>query len=401
MYSYRDVLTFVEEEDIQFIRLAFFDIYGKQKNISIMPNELDRAFHEGISFDASAIAGFGDEMKSDLFLHPEPSTLAILPWRPSHGRVVRMFCDIRHPDGTPFAADSRQILKNAMDYAKKKGLSVSFGPEIEFYLFLTGEDGQPTNRPLDQAGYMDISPEDKGENIRREICFNLIDIGITPEASHHEEGPGQNEIAFKYSNALEAADNTAIFKWVVKTIASQNGLHASFSPKPIEDQPGTGLHINISVLSENGSDYSESFMAGILNHMKEMTVFMNSCEESYQRLGHCKAPGYIAWSTENRSQLIRIPAVRNGQKRMELRSPDASANTYIAFALLIYAGIDGIDRKLTPPPACNTNLYTAGSELTDTLESLPSSLALASLEARNSEFIKNILPAEYISSYCK
>lgn len=401
MYSYREVLTFVHEEDVQFIRLVFFDVYGKQKNISIMPTELERAFTEGISFDASAIAGFGDEVKCDLFLHPDPSTLSVLPWRPSNGRVVRMYCDIRHPDGTPFNADSRLLLKNAVKYAKKKGLHISFGPEMEFYLFETDENGKATKIPLDDAGYMDISPEDKGENIRREICFNLIDIGIDPEASHHEEGPGQNEIDFKYSDAITAADNTAFFRWIVKTIASRNGLCAEFSPKPLVEEPGNGMHINMSVLSENGKDYTDNFLSGILEHIKEITVFLNPTDESYLRLGEKKAPKYITWSAENRSQLIRIPAVKKGTKRIELRSPDPSVNPYLAFALLIYAGIDGIDRQLTPPPACNLNLFTASTDITDDLDSLPHNLTLAAVEASSSEFVKNILPEEYITAYCR
>ncbi len=401
MYSYKEVLTFVAEEDVQFIRLTFFDVFGKQKNISILPNELERAFNEGISFDASAIAGFGDEVECDLFLHPDPSTLTILPWRPSHGRVVRMYCDIRHPDGSQFHLDSRFILKNAMIAAKRKGLSISFGPEMEFYLFETDDNGHPTKTPLDYAGYMDISPEDKGENIRREICLMLLDIGIIPETSHHEEGPGQNEIDFRYSDALVAADNTSIFKWVVKTISARNGIHAEFSPKPLCNEAGNGMHINMSVLSQDGVDYSNLFIAGILNHIEEITLFLNPTEESYQRLGGRKAPKYITWSPENRSQLIRIPATKNKKKRIELRSPDPSCNPYLAFALLIYAGIDGIERKLTLPPAHNINLYTADTSITDELQTLPTTLEAASEITLNSSFIKNILPEEYLTAYCK
>ncbi|MFI3172786.1 MAG: glutamine synthetase family protein [Eubacteriales bacterium] len=401
MYSYKDVLTFVEQEDVQFIRLAFFDVFGKQKNISIMPDRLEKAFIEGVSFDASAIAGFGDEVKCDLFLHPEPDTLSILPWRPSQGRVVRMYCDIRHPDGSPFNADSRLILKKAMKYAKSKGFAISFGPEMEFYLFETDEKGFPTTIPFDNAGYMDIAPEDKGENIRREICFTLIDIGVFPEASHHEEGPGQNEIDFKYSNPLAAADNTAIFKWVVKTIASRNGLYADFSPKPLLDQAGNGMHINMSIQSVDQKDYTLSFIAGILDHIKEMTLFLNPADASYNRLGGKKAPQYITWSPENRSQLIRIPAIKSGKHRLELRSPDPLCNPYIAFALLIYAGIDGIKRELTPPEPCNINLYTADDSITATLDTLPSTLQDAFSIASESEFIRSVLPEEYIKAYCK
>ena len=230
MYTYDEVMTFVEEEDVKFIRLAFCDVNGKQKNISIMPHELKKAFNDGISFDASAIDGFGDEVKSDLFLHPDSSTLSILPWRPSQGRVVRMFCDIKHPDGTPFEKDGRLILKKAVNEAANMGITCNFGAEVEFYLFKTDENGNKMSEPFDDAGYLDIAPDDKGENVRREICLTLLDMGIIPESSHHEEGPGQNEIDFKHSDALCSADNVVTLKSVVKTIAMRNGLCADFSP---------------------------------------------------------------------------------------------------------------------------------------------------------------------------
>ena len=225
MYTESEVLEFVKEEDVKFVRLAFFDVKGKQKNISIMADQLHRAFELGISFDASAIDGFEAPDKSDLFLHPDPTTLSVLPWRPNTGKVCRMFCNIKYPDGTPYEKDCRTLLKNAIKYAKEKyNLSLSFGPEVEFYLFKLNEAGESTKIPFDNAGYMDIAPEDKGENIRRDICFTLESMGIIPEASHHEEGPGQNEIDFKYSDALTAADNTATFKWIVRTRAASNGL---------------------------------------------------------------------------------------------------------------------------------------------------------------------------------
>ena len=343
MYSYDEVMTFVEEEDVKFIRLAFCDARGRQKNISIMPLELKRAFTEGISFDASAIAGFGDVVKSDLFLHPDPSTLSVLPWRPSNGRVIRMFCDIKYPDGRRYEKDGRYILKNAIETAKKAGISCFFGAEFEFYLFELDDNGNPTGETFDKAGYMDIAPDDKGENVRREICFNLLEMGISPESSHHEEGPGQNEIDFKYSGALSAADNAVTFKSVVQTIARRNGLFADFSPKPLMHESGNGLHINVSIKSDDGRDLTDSFMAGILDHAVEMTAFLNPVKESYKRVGEKKAPKYVTWSPENRSQLIRIPAVKSSdKKRIELRSPDPCANPYIAYALIIYAGLDGI-----------------------------------------------------------
>lgn len=401
MYSYDKVVKFVHEEDVKFIRLAFFDVFGVQKNISIMPGELLRAFTDGISFDASAVAGFGDEVKSDLFLYPDPETLSILPWRPANGRVARMYCDIRYPDGTLFEKDSRLILKNAVKYAKDRGITVNFGSEVEFYLFRTDEKGDPTKQPFDYAGYMDIAPEDRGENVRREICFTLIEMGIQPEASHHEEGPGQNEIDFHYSDALTAADNTSTFKWVVKTAAMGNGLYADFSPKPIREQAGSGMHVNMSVCSDDGKDYTDEFMSGIMAHVREMTMFLNPCENSYERLGERKAPGYITWSPQNRSQLIRIPASGSGQKRIELRSPDPMANPYLAYALLIYAGMDGIEKKMPVPEPMNINLYKADPEMVSGLAKLPQNFGEAYDAARNSRFIREILPDAYLDAYKK
>lgn len=401
MYSYEEVLDFVEQEDVKFIRLAYFDVFGRQKNISIMPSELERAFQDGVSFDASAVAGYGDETHSDLFLHPDPSTISILPWRPSTGRVVRMYCDICDVSGRPFPPDPRRILKEAAAYGESRGYTVDFGPEMEFYLFKTDETGEPTREPFDHAGYMGISPEDRGEDIRREVCFTLLDMGITPESSHHEEGPGQNEIDFRYSAPLAAADNTSTFKWVVKTLAMLNGAAASFMPKPMPEAPGSGMHVNISVTGREGPDPFRPFLAGILDHIREMTLFLNPCRESYDRLGGRKAPKYIGWSPENRSQLIRIPAVKGNRRRIELRSPDPQANPYLVFALLIYAGLDGIERGLTPPEMADFNAYTAPRELTDRLIPLPATLEEARAAARDSVFLRKYLPETYFDTYCR
>lgn len=388
-----EVFDFVSQEDVKFIRLAFCDVAGRQKNISILPNELEMAFSDGISFDASAIRGFGDEGKSDLMLFPIPSTMNVLPWRTSHGKVIRMFCNVRHPDGTPFEADSRLILKRAIDAASAKGVTVRIGAEFEFYLFNTDEKGYPTTEPFDRAGYMDVAPEDKGENVRREICMTLLDMGITPESSHHEEGPGQNEIDFRYSDAMTAADDAMNFLTVVKAAAQRNGLFADFSPKPLKGESGNGLHVNISLKCNDGTDRTNEFMAGILAHIKEMTAFLNPTEESYKRLGEKKAPKYVTWSPENRSQLIRVPAAKGEYKRIELRSPDPTVNPYLAYALLIRAGLDGIEKNMQIPEAVNVNLYKADKILTDKLETLPSTLAEAKEIARNSDFIQNILGA--------
>ena len=394
--SYEDIMGFIEDEDIRFIRLAFVDIAGIQKNISIMPSELKRALTDGIAFDASSIRGFGDELSSDLFLKPLPRTIEILPWRPSEGRVARMFCNIFKPNGEPFELDSRRLLKQAVKKASKKGLSFHFGAEFEFYLFKRDENGLPTKIPFDNAGYMDIAPKDRGENIRREICLTLLDMDIFPESSHHELGPGQNEIDFKYSDALTSADNAVTFKSVVSSISDINGLFADFSPKPLENKPGSGLHINMSVRSSDGVDYSRNMLAGVLDHISEMTAFLNPSEESYKRLGKDKAPSYISWSRENRSQLIRIPAAKGEYRRMELRSPDPNVNLYMAYALLIYASLDGIERSLEPPESVDVNLYTADISVTEKLRRLPDSLKKAEQIAKESEFIKKYIPAGFI-----
>lgn len=395
-FGYDDVLEFIEQEDAKFIRLAFCDIHGKLKNISIMPDEIKRAFSDGISFDASAIDGFDTEEKSDLFLFPVPSTLNVLPWRPSQGKVVRMFCNIKYPDGRPFELDSRLILENAVKYAKDNGLTIYFGTEFEFYLFKADENGNPTDIPFDNAGYFDVAPEDKGENVRREICLTLLEMGMKPECSHHEEGPGQNEIDFKYSDAITAADNAINFITVVKAAALSNGLFADFSPKPIKNCSGNGLHINMSIKSDDGEDYTDRFIAGIMAHIKEMTAFLNPCENSYKRLGEKKAPKYITWSRENRSQLIRIPAATGEYKRIELRSPDPTVNPYLAFALLIYAGVDGILTKKKLRNSTDINLYTADKSVTKNLDVLPQTLKEAVEAAKNSEFISKVLPKELV-----
>ena len=400
IYTAREVYDFVRQEDVKFIRLAFCDVNGKQKNISIMPDELPRAFSDGISFDASAIKGFGDEVGSDLLLFPVPSTLNILPWRSSHGNVIRMFCSMKYPDGTQFEKDSRMILQRAVDAAAAKGVSVQFGAEFEFYLFNTDEKGMPTDEPFDRAGYMDVAPEDRGENARREICLTLLEMGIKPESSHHEEGPGQNEIDFRYSDAMTAADNAMNFMTVVKAAAQRNGIYADFSPKPLPGESGNGLHINMSVKTADGEDHTNAFMAGILAHIKEMTAFLNPTEDSYKRLGEKKAPKYITWSPENRSQLIRIPAAKGEYRRAELRSADPMTNPYIAYALMIYAGLHGLAHDLQLCPASDFNVYTAPAEVLDGLKKLPGSLAEAAALAEASAFIRKHLPEAVISAYC-
>ena len=399
-YSEEEVLQYVSEDDVKFIRLAFCDVFGRQKNISIMPSELKRAFEYGIAFDASAIRGFGDVTKSDLLLHPEPETLSLLPWRPENGKVVRMFSHITYPDQTTFECDTRSLLRRAAADAEKEGLRFAFGAEQEFYLFRLDENGDPTRIPYDNAGYMDIAPDDKGENVRREICLTLERMGIYPESSHHEEGPGQNEIDIRYSDPMTAADNAMTFQTVVRTVATRNGLYADFDPKPLGDLPGNGLHINISVKSENSEADTAYMIAGLLNRAEDMTAFLNPTENSYLRFMQSKAPGYISWSRENRSQLIRIPAAIGEYRRAEMRSPDPSANPYLAFALMIYAGLEGIRGKTELCPPADINFYNASPETLAKYKKLPENLAQACAIAAKSDFIARYIPKKVLDIYC-
>lgn len=408
-YKTSEVLEFIEENDIKFIKLAFCDIFGNQKNITIMPSELKRAFDEGISFDASAVTGFMNVEESDLLLFPEANTMYLLPWRPQHGRVVRFFCNIKHPDGRCFEGDCRNILKEVIKESKLKGFSTKIGCESEFYLFEQDEFGNPTMKPYDRGTYCDIYPNDRCENIRRDICLSLGEMGIMPISSHHEQGPGQNEIDYQYSDALSAADNLISFRSLVKTKACENGLFASFMPRPLNTECGNGLHINLSLYKdgknvfrdEDSSDYeyAKSFIAGILNRIEEITLFLNASTNSYSRLGKDKAPKYITWLKENRSQLIRIPAAKGDRCRMELRSPDSSCNPYIVFALLIKAGMEGVENNYKLCKPHNINLFDAEEEKLQEVKKLPVNLNEAIKIAKSSEFIKSVLPQKTIDNY--
>ncbi len=400
-----ELLESVRENDVKFIRLVFCDIFGVQKNIAILAGQLPRAFESGISFDSLAVRGLCGDVCTDLLLVPDCSTVSILPWRPSHEQVMRMFCDIRYPDGRAFEADSRAILRAAVDRCADMGFICNIGTECEFYLFRTDADGNPTREPLDRAGYGDIAPLDKGEDIRRAICLTLEEMDLLPESSHHEQGPGQNEIDFRYSDALSAADNFLTFKTVVKSIAMQNGLYASFMPKPLRDRSGNGLHINLSLsqggknLFQNGEAHNanaESFIAGILDRAAEITAFLNPTTNSYHRLGKFEAPRYLTWSRQNRSQLIRIPASTGEANRMELRSSDPSCNPYLAFALLIHAGLDGVAEKKKLVPPCNRNLF---EEAAPDVDALPATLDEALDRAQQSEFVARVLPERLRAGY--
>lgn len=394
-----EILNFVEENDVKFIRLQFCDVFGNLKNISIMSSQLEKAFKHGISFDASSIKGFLSIDNSDLFLVPDPSTITILPWRPQEGRVARFFCNIKKPDGTFFEGDCRNLLMKTVNELWKDNYTVKVGPESEFYLFNTDDNARPTMEPQDNAGYFDVAPDDKGENVRREICLTLEEMGLTPESSHHESGPGQNEIDFRFDSPLESADNFVTLKSVVRTIANLNGLYATFMPKPLMNESGSGFHINLSLYKgdknifkttdNQHSKEAESFIAGILYRIKEITAALNPTVNSYRRFGSFEAPKYITWSHRNRSQLIRIPASRGEFSRMELRSADCLCNPYIAFTLLIQAGIEGIREERTLPEAFNKDI----NEITesDIYETLPENLGGAIYYFKNSTFVKRVL----------
>lgn len=407
-HTAQDILNYVEDNDVKFVRLAFCDIFGNQKNISVFAGDLPYAFEQGVCFDGSSIAGFMNTEESDLVLWPDPDTMTILPWRPTEGRVMRMYCDITLPNGRPFAGNSRGYLQSVVKRAKAMGLRCDVGCECEFYLFQTDEHGNPTRIPMDHGGYFDIAPLDKAENIRREICFAMEDMGLRPQHSHHESGFGQNEVDFMYSTALKSADNLNTFKSTVKAIADRNGLFASFMPKPMQDQAGSGMHVNVSIHRDGKNLFqgdiapdSEAghFIAGILAHARELTCFCNPIPNSYTRFGSCEAPKYVSWSRQNRSQLVRIPQVKGDNCRMELRSPDPACNPYLAIGLVLAAGLDGIEHRMELSAPVNRNLFIPGEAAGLGLETLPASLEEAVEVARNSEFLHKFLPDELSRRY--
>lgn len=386
-YTVDEVMNYIEEEDVKFIRLAFRDAYGIQKNISVMPGEVRKSFDEGIPINAREIAGFEDCPYASLYLKPDADTLSILPWRPDSGRVLRMYCNVFTPGGKEYVSDTRSILMKAVADAEERGIEFRFGTETEFYLFTKDEEGNPTKIPYDEAGYMDIAPADKCENVRREISLTIERMGLTPERSHHERGPGQNEIDFHYGKPLKAADQMTTFKMVVSTVADRYGLVADFSPLPLPDKPGNGYHINIYAKDKTGKDVVKYAAAGILDKIREMTIFMNPTADSYSRLGSATAPDRANWSSAGESELMYIETY-NGRTRVELRSPDASSNPYLVYALLIHAGLLGIEKKMTLP-----------GELSESAALLPASKREAGSIAASSEFIRSIIPEGIIQKY--
>ena len=385
-YTKSEVLDFIEENDVKFIKLAFCDIFGCQKVIAIQPALVPEALETGIPIDASRITGFEREHDSELFLVPDTSTMSLLPWRPVHGRVVRFYCDIRRADGSGFDIDCRGILKKAVDIAKLHGIIFNFGARSEFYLFKNDGEGNPTDVPFDNAGFMDAAPEDKGEDVRREICLTLEDMGVTPQSSHHSGGPGQNIIEFCHSSAVHAADDVITYKSVVKTMAAHNGLTASFDPIPISGKDGNGFHITLTPMLRD-KDCSENFLAGILAHAAEITAILNPTADSYRRLGVFGAPEFVSWSEKSRRCFAYKKA---GQPAIEVRSPDSTTNPYLAYAALIYAGLDGyLKRTKIPKP----------DAARETSEKLPKSAEEALQVFEKSSFIRNVFPEYFVRTF--
>ncbi len=390
-----EVLAFVEENDVKFIRLAFCDIFGEQKNLSIMTSELEEALTSGIHFDGFMVPGYEDGQYQDLYLKPDPATLSVLPWRPQQGRVVRFYCDVILPDGSPFPYDARKFLKDTLQECADMGFACRTAMRTEFYLFKTDEDGRSTGEPLDDAGYCDIAPKDRGENIRREICLCLEEMGVQPECSHHEAGPGQNEITFRASDPLGTADDYITYKNVISAISARNGVAASFDPKPIRGQSGNGLHLHLCTYKngvktdEVDPAFMDHFMAGVLNRIKDLTVFLNTSKNSYDRLGENEAPEYITWSPQNRSRLMRAPIVAGKRTCFILRQPDSGINPYLAMAMVLQAGLAGLRaNEELPAPVAHHIRHLSEDELA-AFDRLPGNLKEAVEAAKNSTFLQN------------
>ncbi len=413
-FTKQDIIRIVEEEDVEFIRLQFTDMFGTLKNVAITSSQLEKALNNECMFDGSSIEGFVRIEESDMYLYPDLDTFVIFPWRPQQGKVARIICDIYTAEKKPFEGDPRYVLKKAVEDAASMGYRFDVGPECEFFLFDQDEAGQPTTISTERAGYFDLGPIDLGENARRDMVLTLEDMGYEIEASHHEVAPAQHEIDFRYDEALKTADNIMTFKLAVKTIAKRHGMFASFMPKPKSGINGSGMHVNMS-LSKDGKNIFDDpsgklglsqeaywFIGGIIKHMKGMTAITNPLVNSYKRLvpGY-EAPIYIAWSATNRSPLIRIPATRGSGTRVELRCPDPAANPYLTLAVCLEAGLDGIRNHIEPPQAVAENVFEMRLSQKDALgiESLPADLGEAINELEKDEYIREVLGRHITEKY--
>ena len=413
-YTREDILNLVEEEDVGFIRLQFTDIFGTMKNVAITVSQLKRALDNKCMFDGSSIEGFARIEESDMYLHPDLNTFEIFPWRPQQGKVARFICDIYRPDGTAYESDPRHVLKKVLSETKEMGYDFNVGPECEFFLFETDDAGNPTTISNERAGYFDLGPLDQGENARRDIVLTMEDMGYGVEASHHEMAPAQHEIDFRCDEIRKMADHIMTFKMAVRTIAKRHGLHATFMPKPKVDANGSGMHIRFSLFKEgrnifvdpkNPQELSEDayyFVGGLLAHSREMAVITNPVVNSYKRL----VPGYeapvdVSWSPSNRSPLIRVPAARGSGTRLEFRSPDSAANPYLALAVSLAAGLDGIKRKLTPGKGSMKNQYemAEGEKQEAGINTLPRDMKEALEIFKQSTYMKELLGDHIFNKY--
>ncbi|HGF8041251.1 TPA: type I glutamate--ammonia ligase [Enterococcus faecium] len=410
-----EIKRIIEEENVRFLRLMFTDILGTIKNVEVPVSQIDKVLENKMMFDGSSIEGFVRIEESDMYLYPDLSTWMIFPWESAHGKVARLICDIYNPDGTPFAGDPRGNLKRALKDMRDLGFtSFNLGPEPEFFLFKLDEDGGITTTLNDKGGYFDFAPTDLGENCRRDIVLELESLGFEVEASHHEVAPGQHEIDFKYADVVDACDNIQTFKLVVKTIARKHGLHATFMPKPLFGINGSGMHCNMSLFNDEGnvfydkdgelelSETAYHFLGGLLKHARAYTAVCNPTVNSYKRLvpGY-EAPVYVAWSGRNRSPLVRVPESRGLSTRLELRSVDPSANPYLAMAVLLQAGLDGIRNQITPPAAVDRNIYVMDEEEREAahIKDLPSTIHNAIKELRKDNVMIDALGQHIFSNF--
>ncbi|MEC9489077.1 MAG: type I glutamate--ammonia ligase [Halanaerobium sp.] len=411
-----DVRKLVKEENVKFIRLQFGDILGFVKNVAIPAGQLEKALGGELMFDGSSIEGFVRIEESDMYLTPDPDTFAILPWEIAEGRIARLICDIYKPNGEPFEGCPRGVLKRVIKEAAELGYTMFVGPEPEFFIFHKGENGVPTTKTHEQAGYFDLAPVDMGEFVRRDMVIALENMGFEIEASHHEMAPGQHEIDFRYADALTIADLIGTFKFIIKTIAYQHNLHATFMPKPRFGVSGSGMHVHQSLFKDGRNVFytprarfqlsrtALHYIGGLLEHARGMTAITNPLINSYKRLvpGY-EAPVYISWSQGNRSPMIRVPAIRGQGTRIELRNPDPACNSYLAFAVMLKAGLDGIKRKLVPPDPVDRNLYSLNRHEREALgiKILPRNLQEAVEEMKRDELIREALGDHIFNHFIK